>query len=45
MLDIIDYDSLTDRELLIENLKYDAIEQEREFLEMQTLYLDNALEA
>lgn len=39
------YEELTEQQLLVENMVADSIEQQREFMEMQSMYMDNMLEA
>ena len=38
------FDDLTEEELLKENMIADSIKQQREFIEMQTMYEENQLE-
>ena len=38
------YDEVTREEVIKENMIADSIEQQREYFEMQNMYLDNSLE-
>lgn len=38
------FEDMTEEEIFIENMKADEIAQEREYREMEAMYLDNQLE-